>query len=564
MTALLEKFIPGIDTPEWKQLKPVAVSNVAGVTFCTDKRNSIFAENASYSVNSTGNLYKQSEWYNGFQLLTSSLALPAFGAGTFSVICPAFGVYGNIGAGCTTEKIVTSTANTMGSSLSALGPNQLIRTDLLRTYQIKITGKTSGKTEHRIINGNTASATPVIYLDVPLSFTPAAGDTFEITSGQVQTVCPTTTQAGQMRYYSIASGQLGNSGATGITTGAATVIIALDETFVPNDMRYGEGLVYGNGSYDTTYEYKRAIIATASGASSITGPSSGYAATLASNEFRNYQIRIVEDISAPTANGQRNMIASHTGGASPVFTMGTAWAVQPSANAKFVIENPNVLLMQNSTQAGMLTYNFSPYTINNGTASITAFTWSTTMFNATHGAAIGAGAMFFPSWGYQPEIQTDGTKIVRQSYCYLFRGGASTTLDRFDIAGGVNGAWSDNINYNNPISFGTGSSGDFDPVCWRGGYSYIVQNITQQMYQFNCFAPSLTPWVALPAQSATAAVQSQRVFCSSSISEKISGYNYDTLAYTDSIPVDDYLGKVSSVNVNSNAVTTLHKSDIIV
>ena len=56
------------------------------------------------------------------------------------------------------------------------------------------------------------------------------------------------------------------------------------------------------------------------------------------NEYRNFQIRIVEDTVNPTAVGQRRNITSHTAGASPVYTV-PAWTVTPSANANFVIEN---------------------------------------------------------------------------------------------------------------------------------------------------------------------------------------------------------------------------------
>ena len=56
------------------------------------------------------------------------------------------------------------------------------------------------------------------------------------------------------------------------------------------------------------------------------------------NEYRNFQIRIVQDTVNPTAVGQRRNITSHTAGASPVYTV-PAWTVTPSANAIFVIEN---------------------------------------------------------------------------------------------------------------------------------------------------------------------------------------------------------------------------------
>lgn len=104
----------------------------------------------------------------------------------------------------------------------------------------------------------------------------------------------------------------------------------------------------------------------------------------------------------------------------------------------------------------MLTYNYNQRTINNGTATIAANTWSSTYFNATHGGAVAAGTMAIPSWSHQPLTSADGARLTRHSYNYFFRGNAAT-LDRFDIAGAINGLWADNVTYNNPQSMTTGS-----------------------------------------------------------------------------------------------------------
>lgn len=81
----------------------------------------------------------------------------------------------------------------------------------------------------------------------------------------------------------------------------------------------------------------------------------------------------------------------------------------------------------------------------------------------------------------------------------------------FDIAGAINGLWSNAITYNNPQSMTTGSCCDIDTVTFDGSYAYIVAGATAVMYQFNVAAPSLIPWVQLPLQSGTAAV-SQRIY----------------------------------------------------
>lgn len=548
--ALLDKIKIGIDTPKWLQMKPAPAINVAGMLMCCDKRNSIHCDNNIYWNTSAANLYRYSEWYNGSMLLNAAITLPAFAAGGASVFCPSFGIYGTLAAGCSTTKIVTATALTQGTAITALGVNQLIRTDMWTSYTINIIGATSGKVEQRTVVANTTGLTPTIYLDEPLSFTPAAGDTFELSSGTVQALAVTTSAAGQMRHYGIAQGVVGNSGATGITTGAASSMCALDEDYVPFDMIPGEGLIIGSGTYDSTYEEKRCLVATAAAADSITGQASLGDAIVLQNEYRNFQVRIVEDTVNTTAVGQRRIIKSHTAGASPVYTIGANWTVTPSANAKFVIEYPNIILLQNLTQAGMLAYNYSPNTYNNGTTTVNAFTWSTTVFNSTHAAVVAAGTMMFPSFGHQPETMTDGTRLSRHSYVYVFRGN-SATLDRFDLAGAANGAWADALTYNNPISFTVGSSGDIDNITFDGSYAYMVQGATAQVYQFNIAAPSLVPWVQLPLQAGTAA-GSNRVCCLSYI--PLEGPGGADTTYED---------KLGMIYVQSHLSTQVWRSDII-
>ena len=207
------------------------------------------------------------------------------------------------------------------------------------------------------------------------------------------------------------------------------------------------------------------------------------------------------------------MIASHTAGASPVYTLGAAWSVQPSATAKYVIENPNLLLVQSNTQVAMLTYNLSNASITNGTNTIAAFTWSSTYMGAAggtaHAAVVVAGTMAFPCYGHQPQRQNDGTKLSRHSYVWFFRGN-STTLDLFDLAGGTAGTWTNAVTYSGTATtFSTGACGDYDAVTWSGEYAYIQNYVAAGptlMYQFNVSAASLVPWVKTPLQSGTAAI----------------------------------------------------------
>jgi hypothetical protein len=319
----------------------------------------------------------------------------------------------------------------------------------------------------------------------------------------------------------------------------------------------------GTGTYDTSYtsdidgttrnEVKGCLTATASAAATITGEVSTGDYKVLQNEYRNFQIRIVQDTATPGSVGQRRIIKSHTAGASAVYTVGVNWSPQPSSTAKFVIENPNLILIQNLTQVAMLVYNYSPATVNNGTRSITAFTWSSLYFDCAgltaHVAVIASGSMCFPCYGHEPQIQNDGTKLSRHSYIWFFRGGA-TTLDLFDMAGGASGTWTNGVTYSGTATtFGAGACGDYDPVTWNGEYCYIQNYVTTAiptiMFQFNVSAASLVSWVKTPTQTGTAA-QGMRVCVTSHVAD------YDS----------DSEDKLSMIYLQSHLQAIMYRSDI--
>jgi hypothetical protein len=230
---------------------------------------------------------------------------------------------------------------------------------------------------------------------------------------------------------------------------------------------------------------------------------------VAANEFRNFQIRIVEDTLTPTAVGQRRIIASHTAGPSPVYTLGTAWTVTPSASAKFVIELPNLLVLRSSAVTTTFTYNYSDATINNGTNSIAADAWSTTYF-AAGPAANAAGNLWAPGWGIQPDVGRN----ARHSHQYFFRGGA-VTLDLFDIAGATTGAWTGAITYDGNVnSFGAGTTGAYSPFGQEGRFSYVnvyVASANNQIYRFDAKSRVFSPYVPTDFIQAGTAAQGGRM-----------------------------------------------------
>ena len=543
--ALLDKIKYGIDLPRWQSLpalsSPTAPTHAAGVSWCADKRNDLSSYQIAFQLlsASVANVYFTPSGFN--QLCNPGIS--AFGAGSTIENTTAMTYVGSIGAGCSTTKIITTTNNGTWATNGALVSKNF-------GFRIRIIGNaagSSGKVEERYIVANTSGTTPTFYLNSALSFTPANGDTYEIMAYKVFFL-GTTAGATQLRVYRSGIGDVASAGNTTLTVATESNFTALDENLVPYDMKPGEGFLKGASTYDTGAP-KGCLVATGSAAGTLTGETSAGDYDVIANEYRNYQIRIVEDTAIPTAVNQRRIIASHTAGANPVYTLGSNWAVTPSTTAKYVIENPNVIILF-TVAAGTTTYTYNPtaYTINNGTNSITAGAFSTAYFGA-RGTVIGAGAMAFPSYGHRPTKQTDGARLSRHSYLWSFRGGGVSTLDMLDIAGGTTGAWTNAIAYNNGgVTFTTGACGDYAPTDQYGRWAYFCEGggTINRMYRFDVEGLGLYPWCPLPAQSGTAAV-GKRVF--------VVNYQNGAVGGTD---------KLSLIHVQGHLSTAIYRSEAII
>lgn len=477
-------FKKGINRMMWFQNQPAPNAHAAGMGMATDLRNDLSRNPFVYQLASASVLNRFNGITKSWQPVVNPGLGGTFGAGAGCVFAPSFSLLGSIGAGCTTTSIVTTT------TMTAVGVNMLANRGGSGEYgyRIRIIGNRaggSGKIEERWIVGNTGGTTPTILLDTALTFTPGSGDTYEILSGKLYLFSAGTLAATIFRSFEIGANTLTSLTNTNLpaTIGTDFSAVSLDEQYVPYDHKPGEGMIIGANSYDPSGIVKYCLVATASASGTLTGQASGGDASVAANEYRNFQIRVVEDTAIPTAVNQRRLIASHTAGASPVYTLGSAWAVTPSANAKYVIELPNQLLLWSSATAVTYTYNYTNATQNNGTNSITAGAWHTTYYG-NRGGNMGAGCTSFASFGIEP----DAAKNARQSNVFSFRGGNSTTLDVLDIAGSATGTWSNAIVYDGVYSnITTGACGKYAPVDNEGrfGYLNIFNGTVNQMYRFD-------------------------------------------------------------------------------
>jgi hypothetical protein len=494
-----------IDQLVWRQVNPAPNAHAAAASMASDLRSDVSRNPFVYQTISNTVVNRFNIVTKAWQPIASMALAGTFGAGAASAFVPSLGLVGTIAAGATTTSVVISTAFP-----TAVGTNMLANRGGSGEYgfKLRIIDTVAGKTAERYITGNTSGTTPTIQVLSSFGFTPSTGARYEIIAGRLFNLGAGTTAANIWRSFEVASNTL----STGLSTtnlpatiGTDSDIMVLDEQYTPYDCSPGDGMIKGAYNYDTGVVSRYALTATAAGASTLTGQATLGDAVVVANEYRNFQIRIVEDTTTPAAVGQRRIIASHTAGPSAVYTLGTAWATQPSASAKFVIELPNLLLMRSTATTTVYTYNYGDAAVNNGTNSIAAGAWSITYFGAAPAAAA-AGGIWMPSWGIRP----DAARNARHSFCYFFRGGA-VTLDVLDIAASITGTWTGAIAYDgNTVTIGVGSCGGYAPFENEGRMFYInpyVASAANQFFRFDVQNRVLSPYTNTDfIQSGTAAL----------------------------------------------------------
>lgn len=450
------------DLPTWRPESPPLAATAAGMAVAWDNRNSTGGSPYLYFLRATTAL----DAYDPINGDWIALASPGLGgsiaAGSTAVFHPSQGPSGTISAtGANTTSFALTTALP-----AAVGVNQLANRGDSTGFRVRVIGASSGKTETRTVVACTSGTTPRIWLDTPLTFTPTAADTYEFRSGRVFMLAAGSTAAGFWKYYDVLTNSYsGNLATTNLpsTIGTDSVIIPLSEAYVPYNRNPNEGFISGTATSDGL----NCIQATAASSTTITA--SGISADIVANEYRNFQVRIIEDTVTPSAVGQRRRISSHTAGDAAVFTV-ASWAVTPSSSAKFVVENDNdKILLRTSASTSVFTYN------------ITANTWDTTTFSAGGGAP-GAGMMVTQGYGYTRDIGVN----ARHSFIYNFRGAGTNTLDILDIAGGTTGAWTAGVTYGKQAqTFTTGTCGAYDPATREGRFLHINVNGTNRFAKFD-------------------------------------------------------------------------------
>lgn len=497
-----------IDRLAWVQVAPAPSAHGAATCMAADLRSDLSRNPFAYQLASATVLNRYNIVTKAWGPVNSPALAGTFVAGAAMAFAPSLGLVGTIAAGATTTSVVISTAFP-----TAVGLNMLANRGGSGEYgfKIRIIDTVAGKTAERYIIGNSAGTAPTINVLSSFGFTPTAGARYEIVAGRVFMLGGGTTAANIWRSFEVASNTLSTGlSTTGlpVTISVDTDIMVLDEQYTPYNCSPGDGMVKGAYAYDVGLVTRYALAATAAGASTLTGQATLGDAEVAVNEYRNFQIRVVEDTVTPTSVGQRRIIASHTAGPSAVYTLGTAWTVTPSSSAKFVIELPNLMLVRSSATTTVYTYNYGDATVNNGTNSIAAGAWSTTYFGVAP-AANASGGLWAPSWGIQP----DPARNARQSFCYFFRGGA-VTLDVLDIAGSITGTWTGAVVYDGSVALTVGTCGTYAPFENEGRMTYLniyAATAVNQMYRFDAQNRVLSPFAPTDFLQSGGAVLGKRM-----------------------------------------------------
>ena len=487
-------FKQGYHNNDWHGRNPPAMFGTnygyTGFETCVDMRNDTSRDPFVYLISSStvfmgggGGFGRYNPIHDTWDYLQANGTFPATTPnpgtrnGSFLIHAPSRGPRGTISAqGTCTYTGPTITTNNGGTTVVTNGAtvtqitlstalpqtvaaNQLANRGDGVGYKIRIisnSAASSGYVQEAYIIANSSGTTPILTLSSQFAQTIQSGDAYEFLSGRIYAIC---SSAANTRYYDIATGYIGTPSSTSapaLSTDACGLM--LDEGYTPNTLAPGQGFL-------------GTLIATASAAGTITGQASGGDAGVLANEYRNFQIRIVQDTGTPTSVGQRRKITSHTAGASPVYTLASNWTVNPSSTASFVIEYANELLVMQGGSANNYTYTIDA----NGQG--TADTWSTSTYGARPNAGV-AGMQLTGCWGMQNSYDGSGAKAAHVSYFYFFRG-AGITIDMLDIAGGSTGAWTtalqaDHNRAANANLISTCARLQYDPATLGGRYAYIV------------------------------------------------------------------------------------------
>jgi len=540
-----------LNRKEWQMMTPSPGASVAGSFIVKDclgvKRTALFVTSATvhwlYAVN-------EDAWMQ----------------------VPSMAMVGTFGAGsCGTWYPWSNTLTATGGTTSSLTLTTAI-SDLCIGETVRfLTGTNIGQEVKVVsVSVNPSSATSTI------NFSPAldnavTNETFAVSTGRYFILCAASTASGSFKSLDPLTGVVTNVGASPVSLGTdakltstpsyvnnvfnirSTATSATNNTLVDSALnvfsnKYKNNWLYivsGTGigqirkilsntsntftvdawsvNPDATSVYRiygaySMGMATSTSSTSLTDSGKTWTA----DSLINYQVRIV----AGTGIGQVRTITDNSTTALTVAT----WTSTPDETSVYVVEaNDDYLYLAGSAAVALYRYSFT------GTA------WSTLSPVAARSGVTSTGMSLNWMGLVNNTTWADETNLLNGKYIYSFRGGATSTLDRYDISGNT---WLSAIAYKGAQeTFTTGSAFDVDV-----GRIYCRQNATHRFFYYCVAGNHMTPFSTNTYPDSTALV-GDKLFTISYCEEDVNGN-----------PKGETVGWVYSL---MNTGTALHRTMII-
>jgi len=431
---ITNKNLPLLHRKEFQMMTPAPVASVAGAFVVAPDSGNF--NNALYVSSATvHHLYNHDE--DAFMQIPSGALAGTFGTGACGVYHPWSINYTANGGSTTSVTVAAGTHNITGRAVG-------------QTIEFLSAGSSTGfRTTIASILNNAGAGTITLNLTDTAPASIANGHTFRLSTGRFYIMNAGTIAAGIFKVFDVATvAWQANLGTTNLPATWGT-----DGKLV---LAFNMGEQYATGT------------ATAGGASTLTNS----AKTWTTNQWTNYQVRIT----AGTGIGQIRNIASNTG---TVLTTSAAWTTQPDATSQYVIEaSEDFLYLLGNNAVTMYRY------------SISGNTWTVMSPTVARAGAPVAGMTANAIGVTGDALWASESAILNGRYIYSLRGGATATIDRFDIAGGTAGAgaWAA-VTYIGTETFTTGSS-----AFPMGEFLYIRKDATNRFFKYSVVDNAMRPF----------------------------------------------------------------------
>lgn len=430
-----------LDLKRWEFCTPAPTATGAGACIGSSRH---YRQQQLYLASATvAYLYNPNE--DGWVQLPSPALSGTFGAGA-CIVAAAWST------GSTTA--VASLTATAGTTTS-ITTNQTLARDL-RGYSVHfLSGPNAGTTA--TIASNTIGANAVI------TFTSAAASAFDATS---------TYRLMTPRWYVVNAGVLA-SGIFKVYDYATNTWTSLATTNLPATVGTDSRLLSTPSWMDTGYLQFATGTATSGTSTTIVNTAKNWA----SNQWANSQVRIVSG----TGAGQIRIITSNTATALTVPT----WTINPDATSTYSIEgNDDYLYYMGSGSVNLIRY------------SISSNTWTLLSPVAARASLPGTGMAGHWVYGVTDSAWTAENTIGNGRYIYSFRGGASSALDRYDIAGNT---WAVISYAPGTETFTTGTK-----YAYNTDYIYLQKDGTGRWFRYNVVTADMDGWNTMLYPNSTA------------------------------------------------------------